>query len=209
MFRDQRAGGSNPLSRPIPTSRVERVQHSQIRVQWVQLAISVLQWACGNRVQLAPPGICGTQHLPSPSSNRPRRSRRRHRSRNATDPLTLVACEDESHGVSERHGSRTSRGPSPPRSCEDSSAARLSPASGVPTALLSRRRIPRSTDRLQSFHPDLFWNRRRESTRASSFPPDSQIKNQDPGTLAHGLRRTRDHPRCGPDGPRSASALPS
>ena len=55
LFRDQGVGGSNPLSPTNSFKQLERFQHPQFWVQWVQLAISVPQWACGNRVLLALP----------------------------------------------------------------------------------------------------------------------------------------------------------
>jgi hypothetical protein len=53
--RDQGVGGSNPLSPTNSFKQLERFQHPQFWVQWVQLAISVPQWACGNRVPPVPP----------------------------------------------------------------------------------------------------------------------------------------------------------
>src|SRR5208283_3311603 len=55
LVRDQGVGGSNPLSPTNSFKQLERFQHPPFWVQWVQLAISVPQWACGNRVLLAPP----------------------------------------------------------------------------------------------------------------------------------------------------------
>ena len=55
LVRDQGVGGSNPLSPTNSFKQLERFQHPQFWVQWVQLAISVPQWACGNRVPPVPP----------------------------------------------------------------------------------------------------------------------------------------------------------
>jgi hypothetical protein len=55
LVRDQGVGGSNPLSPTNSFKQLERLRHPQFWVQWVQLAISVPQWACGNRVLLVPP----------------------------------------------------------------------------------------------------------------------------------------------------------
>src|ERR1019366_4646195 len=54
LVRDQGVGGSNPLSPTNSFKQLERLQHPQFWVQWVQLAISVPQWACGNRVPPVP-----------------------------------------------------------------------------------------------------------------------------------------------------------
>ena len=54
LVRDQVVGGSNPLS---PTNLLKPLRQLQAElcwVQWVQLAISVPQWACGNRVLPVP-----------------------------------------------------------------------------------------------------------------------------------------------------------
>ena len=55
LVRDQGVGGSNPLSPTNSFKQLERFQHPPFWVQWVQLAISVPQWACGNRVPPVPP----------------------------------------------------------------------------------------------------------------------------------------------------------
>ena len=55
LVRDQGVGGSNPLSPTNSFKQLERFQHPQFWVQWVQLAISMPQWACGNRVPPVPP----------------------------------------------------------------------------------------------------------------------------------------------------------
>src|ERR1019366_6805629 len=55
LVRDQGVGGSNPLSPTNLFKRLSRIQPSFFSCNRVQLAISVPQWACGNRVQLAPP----------------------------------------------------------------------------------------------------------------------------------------------------------
>ena len=55
LVRDQGVGGSNPLSPTNLFKRLSRIQSSVFSCNRVQLAISVPQWACGNRVPPVPP----------------------------------------------------------------------------------------------------------------------------------------------------------